>query len=484
MTISIFDGFSYFDGASFSWLTELELPASGTAAWSSAAVSGYALLSTDYTITARARDAGGRVGVHVSSFTIDGMAPDCVSCFTLDAPSYPWTATTAVAASAPDVFDPNGPVMAFYDGDIVDAFAGTWIGFSSWQPLQLSPGDGPKTVTVRYSDALGNVSMVYSDTLTLDTTPPQEVAITLAGGAQAVSTTTISVSFTPDDAVKVDLWGDLPSLFGQPLTAVSDVTLFSGDGQKTVWAAFYDAAGNSSVTSATIMLDTVGPGLIVALPGLRDVVGVSPAGGFDGAKANDQAGNVLASTGDLDGDGIEDVLAGASWFTVSGQGFYHGAVYALSGLNLTPIWQRNGPGASFFYGERVASLDDLDGDGVREVIVGAPLADTGGTDTGFVEVLSGASGAPLFATAGTAASIRFGQQVAGTKDLNGDQTPDLLVGLGTGGFVGSGRGAVFALSGTDGSELWRRDGDADFEGLVRAPSSQPPTWTSTASPIS
>src|SRR5690606_37676236 len=65
VTISIFDGFSYFDGASFSWLTELELPASGTAAWSSAAVSGYALLSTDYTITARARDAGGRVGVHV-----------------------------------------------------------------------------------------------------------------------------------------------------------------------------------------------------------------------------------------------------------------------------------------------------------------------------------------------------------------------------------------------------------------------------------
>lgn len=461
VTVSIFDGFNYFDGASFSWLVELELPAVGTTAWHSSAISNYALLSTDYTVQARAYDAAGRVGWVSSMFTIDALPPDCVTCVVLDSSTYPWIATTSVWAHAPDIFDPSGPIDARWGGDIVDGFAGTWIGFSTWQLLNLTPGDGPKTVTVEFRDGLGNVSMVYSDSVTLDTLPPQGVAVILAGGASAVSDSTVSVAFIADDAVTVSLWGDLPSVIDQPIAAVTSATLFGGDGLKTVWAELRDAAGNVTTTSAQIELDTVGPNVAAMLPGLKDIKGVQPQAIFDGAKANDQVGNALSPIPDLDGDGIADVIAGASWFTNSGFGFYHGAVYALSGAGLSPLWERRGPVADFFLGASVGALHDVDGDGIPDVVAGAPLADTGGTDTGYVEVLSGFDGSLLFAVAGTTPNLRFGNRVAGTGDLNADGVPDILVGIGLGGYVGTNRGALYALSGTDGSVIWRRDGEAD-----------------------
>lgn len=468
VTISIFDGLNYFDGASFSMFVELELPVSGTTDWHSAAISSYALYNTDYTITARAYDAAGRVGWDVSSFVFDDMAPDCVTCFALNTAHYPWAGTTAVWADAPDVTDAQGPIEARWGGDIDDGFAGTWVGYSPSQPLSLTPGDGPKTVTVQFRDGLGNVSMLYSDSVTLDTLPPQGVAVVLAGGAMAVSAPTIGISFVADDAVAVSLTGDVPSILDQPLASVTSITLFAGDGAKTVFADLRDAAGNTTNTSAQIVLDTVGPGVYVALPGLQEVRSLQSGGLFDGAKPNDQLGNALAPIGDLDGDGSPDVIAGASSFTKTGFGFYHGAVYALSGVGLAPIWERQGPVADFFLGAAVGALGDVNEDGVPDVVVGAPLADTGGTDTGYVEVLSGSDGALLYAIAGTTPNLRFGNRVAGISDLNMDGTPDIIVGIGQGGYVGTNRGALYALSGTDGSVLWRRDGEADGVSLGSA----------------
>lgn len=104
-------------------------------------------------------------------------------------------------------------------------------------------------------------------------------------------------------------------------------------------------------------------------------------------------GNALASPGDLDGDGVPELLVGAPFDSVLGQADV-GAVYVIfldsaagfrravrltngdGGLPVTAI----APASRF--GTAVAAIDDLDGDGRREVLVGAPYDQSGGTLTG------------------------------------------------------------------------------------------------------
>lgn len=48
-----------------------------------------------------------------------------------------------------------------------------WIGYASNYTFTLGSGDGTKTVFVRFKDSFGNEVGAFSDTITLDTTPPQ-----------------------------------------------------------------------------------------------------------------------------------------------------------------------------------------------------------------------------------------------------------------------------------------------------------------------
>jgi hypothetical protein len=110
------------------------------------------------------------------------------------------------------------------------------------------------------------------------------------------------------------------------------------------------------------------------------------------------------------------------------------------------------------FGRSVASLGDLDGDGVIDLAVGASGDDTGGTDRGAVYVLlmspdgtaksslklaSGINGVPTFKK-----SEGFGHSVASLGDLDGDGLPELALGVflnNTGGGSDSNRGAVYVL---------------------------------------
>ena len=90
------------------------------------------------------------------------------------------------------------------------------------------------------------------------------------------------------------------------------------------------------------------------------------------------------------------------------------------------------------FGSSVASLGDLDGDGVTDLAVGAGGDDTGGSDRGAVHVLfmnangtvkssvkiaSGTNGGPTLAD-----FDHFGSSVASLGDLDGDGVTDLAVG--------------------------------------------------------
>lgn len=121
----------------------------------------------------------------------------------------------------------------------------------------------------------------------------------------------------------------------------------------------------------------------------------------------------LAGAGDVDGDGLNDLLVGAderAWV-------YSGA----SGALLHQLGGDLGNDVS------VAAAGDVDSDGHADVLLGAPYDDTGGPDLGRVLVHSGADGSLLMARNGKVKGGRFGHAVAGGGDHDGDGRLDVVV---------------------------------------------------------
>src|SRR5207248_7639760 len=109
----------------------------------------------------------------------------------------------------------------------------------------------------------------------------------------------------------------------------------------------------------------------------------SPAGsaGFriDGAAVGDEAGNEVAATGDMNGDGRSDVVVGAPETNAGGS--ESGSAYVVFGSSSSATadlaslgtrgYQVNGPGDRYFAGDAVAGGCDVNGDGRPDTLVGA-----------------------------------------------------------------------------------------------------------------
>ncbi|HNC96109.1 MAG TPA: putative metal-binding motif-containing protein, partial [Myxococcota bacterium] len=94
---------------------------------------------------------------------------------------------------------------------------------------------------------------------------------------------------------------------------------------------------------------------------------------IEGGNPNDAAGAAVASIGDWDGDGVGDLLIGAP-FTSAG-GTVYIAPMVTGSLGTQPSWSAGGSGE--LLGEVVLALPDLDGDGWMEPAAGGSLAGLG-----------------------------------------------------------------------------------------------------------
>jgi hypothetical protein len=150
---------------------------------------------------------------------------------------------------------------------------------------------------------------------------------------------------------------------------------------------------------------------------------------------------------DIDQDGIRDVLIGArSWN--GGQG----VVIARSIPDGAELWRREGPTwVNTGFGESIAMVSDHDGDGIEDVIVSAKQEFFAG-GSGVVYLLSGATGQVLRTTEGQPGDSFFGTFLATIGDHDSDGFLDFAVGIPSASrLVG---GGVAVLSGIDGSELF------------------------------
>lgn len=229
--------------------------------------------------------------------------------------------------------------------------------------------------------------------------------------------------------------------FGYALEAIGDL---DGDGiTELVSGTWRDAGGVDAGGLWVLFLDSDGT--------VKTQVKIdATTGGFGGAlDAGDVFGHDLAYLGDIDLDGRPELAVGAPRDDDGGDG--RGAVWILS-LNSdgtvfseTKISDTQGgfggildDGDSF--GEGLGAWDDVDGNGVPELLVGATRDDDGGTDKGALYVLFLDTDGTVLSeqkisetTGGLSATWNdlaiFGFSADGIGDIDGDLVPDIAVGM-------------------------------------------------------
>jgi hypothetical protein len=165
---------------------------------------------------------------------------------------------------------------------------------------------------------------------------------------------------------------------------------------------------------------------------------------FDGDADGDSFGHDVDGAGDTDGDGIGDLL-------VCSQNAGYARLFSGADGSLLHEWSLGANCAS-----AVAGVDDVNADGYDDCLVGCLSDDTVANDAGAARVYCGLSGSEILTLFGTEASERFGVGAGSAGDLNGDGSSDFWVGAQP--LFAPSSSYLSVFSGSSGKQLYRHEG--------------------------
>ena len=204
---------------------------------------------------------------------------------------------------------------------------------------------------------------------------------------------------------------ELYSNFGIAVASAGDV---DGDGKDEILIGENGADPDTKINAGSVYLyDDDGSTLLARI---------------DGEAAGDSFGATIASAGDVDGDGKDEILIGARNADPGGNDGA-GSAYLYDDNATTLLARMDGVAEGDAFGDHVASAGDVDGDGKAEILIAATDAEPGGNENAGSVYLYDHDGATLLGQLdGAAEQDRFGDAVGSAGDVDGDGKAEILIG--------------------------------------------------------
>lgn len=129
---------------------------------------------------------------------------------------------------------------------------------------------------------------------------------------------------------------------------------------------------------------------------------------------------MCGSLGDLNGDSVPDFFVSDFSHSVGGR------VYVYSGANFQVLYTVDGEAPGDVFGTGPGLAGDVDKDGVNDLVFGALGNDQGGNGAGQMRIVSGVDGSPIGRFTGSIAGVGLGFSCTGVGDVDGDTEPDFI----------------------------------------------------------